>query len=174
MNFSYFFRWYLSTPAIVSSAVCDSLSTKFFAPCLLHLLLQLGCAILLRLFFPFFPFFSQSTVHIHQKRKWGKKGPEKGRKIPWKLCLKRGKKELKSLKINFFVVAVYKNWSQSKYSRTSRYMALSYNDLVDMWFLIGFKLFFHYILIIYTTLLFSPFFLEIRLLKTWIFFKVAT
>jgi hypothetical protein len=33
-------------------------------------------------FFPFFPFFSQSTVHIHQKRKWGKKGPEKGRKIP--------------------------------------------------------------------------------------------
>ena len=109
---SYFFRWYLSTPTIVSSAVCDSLSTKFFAPCLLHLLLQLGCAILLRLFFPFFPFFSQSTVHIHQKRKWGKKGPEKGRKIPWKLCLKRGKKELKSLKINFFVVAVYKNWSQ--------------------------------------------------------------
>ena len=22
------------------------------------------------------------AVHIHQKRKWGKKGPEKGRKIP--------------------------------------------------------------------------------------------
>ena len=32
-------------------------------------------------YFVFFFFFHQSTVHIQQKRKWGKKGPEKARKI---------------------------------------------------------------------------------------------
>ena len=73
INFSYLFRWFLSTPTIVSSAVCDSLSTKFFAPCLLHLLLQLGCAILLRLFFFLFSLFSARAPYTSTRKENGER-----------------------------------------------------------------------------------------------------
>ena len=102
INFSYLFRWFLSTPTIVSSAVCDSLSTKFFAPCLLHLLLQLGCAILLRLFFSFFPFFQPEHRTHPPEKKMGKERSWKRKKNPMKIMPKKREKRAEKFKNQLF------------------------------------------------------------------------